>query len=176
MLLEKIPSVKLNNLDEIHVLIEIPMNDLPVKYEFDKEAGCLFVDRVMPTSMSYPCNYGFIPNTLSEDGDPCDVLVIAQYPLIAGSVIKCRPVAVLLMEDESGKDEKIIAVPADKIDPFYKNIRDLEDISEYLRNKIKHFFEHYKALEKGKWVKVEKWGDASKAKELIEKSCKRFSQ
>lgn len=158
---------------EVNVVIEVPMNADPIKYEFDKESGAIVVDRIIGTPMYYPCNYGFIPNTLSDDGDPCDVLVINQYSLIPGSVIAVRPIGVLLMEDESGMDEKIVAVPAVKINPFYKNVNELKDLPESLLNQIKHFFEHYKDLEAGKWVKLKDFADKKKAEELILESIKR---
>ncbi|MFY9590004.1 inorganic diphosphatase [Rickettsia endosymbiont of Halotydeus destructor] len=166
MLIDKIKAKPTDN--EINVIIEIPMNDKPIKYEFDKESGAIFVDRFMQSSMSYPCNYGFIPHTLSNDGDPVDVLVIAHYPVIPACVIKCRPIGVLMMEDESGLDEKIIAVPTSKLDITFDNIKELDDISDMLKKRIVHFFEHYKDLEKGKWVKVTGFENSAKAKELIE--------
>ena len=171
MFVDKIPA-KIND-DTYNVIIEIPMNDNPVKYEFDKEVGAIMVDRFMQVSMSYPCNYGFIPNTLSDDGDPADVLVIAQYPIIPGAIIKVRPVGVLMMEDESGMDEKILAVPVSKLDVTYDSVKDIDDVSEMLKAKIKHFFEHYKALEKGKWVKIVGWKDAATAKTTIQEAIDR---
>ena len=155
---------------EINVIIEISQGSAPIKYEMDKESGALFVDRFLQTSMIYPANYGFIPHTLSGDGDPCDVLVVTNIPVIAGSVIKCRPIGALLMEDESGQDEKIIAVPIDKINPFYKNINSLKDFPNILLEQIEHFFAHYKDLEKGKWVKIIKWVDKEEAEQLIRQS------
>jgi len=153
--------------EEINVVIEIPAGSHPVKYELDKDSGALLVDRFMQTPMYYPQNYGFIPHTLSDDGDPCDVLVVARSPLLAGSIIKVRPVGVLLMEDESGKDEKIIAVPIDKVDIHYKNIKSYTDLNPACLSSIEHFFTHYKDLEKGKWVKIKGWEDGIKAKSLI---------
>ncbi len=164
--IEKIGAGK-NAPDEINVIIEVPMGSDPVKYEFDKESGAIMVDRFVQTSMFYPCNYGFIPCTLSKDGDPVDVLVIANYPIIPGAVIKARPIGVLMMEDESGMDEKILAVPTTKLDPYFTNIKSYKDLPEILVNRIKHFFENYKALEKGKWVKVEGWEDELAAKIII---------
>ena len=161
--------------DEINVVIEIPMNDNPVKYEIDKESGAIFVDRFIQVAMFYPCNYGFIPHTLSGDGDPVDVLVLSNYPVIPGSVMKCRPVGVLMMEDESGVDEKIIAVPIDKVDISFSNVKDINDINNDVKLRIKHFFEHYKDLEKGKWVKILGWEDIKKAKSLIEEGVKRLT-
>lgn len=171
MLLEKISTAAAP--DEINVIIEIPMNDNPVKYELDKESGVLVVDRFMQTTMFYPCNYGFIPGTLSDDGDPLDVLVIASYPVIPGSMIKSRPVGVLIMEDESGFDAKILAVPISKIDMSFDLIIDLDDVSWILKRRIVHFFEHYKDLEPGKWVKITGWQGIVKAKALIVESLNR---
>jgi inorganic pyrophosphatase len=159
--------------DEFNAIIEIPMNDNPVKYELDKESGAIFVDRFMQISMSYPCNYGFIPNTLSGDGDPVDVLVLSNYPIIPSAVIKCRPIGVLMMEDESGLDKKIIAVPVSKVDISFDNIRNITDVSGIIKERIKHFFEHYKDLDKDKWVKVLGWGDIEVAKKLIEEGVTR---
>ena len=161
--------------DEINVVIEIPMNDNPVKYEIDKESGAIFVDRFIQVAMFYPCNYGFIPHTLSGDGDPVDVLVLSKYPVIPGAVMKCRPVGVLMMEDESGVDEKIIAVPIDKVDISFSNVKDINDINNDVKLRIKHFFEHYKDLEKGKWVKILGWEDIKKAKSLIEEGVERLT-
>ena len=161
--------------DEINVVIEIPMNDNPVKYEIDKESGAIFVDRFIQVAMFYPCNYGFIPHTLSGDGDPVDVLVLSNYPVIPGAVMKCRPVGVLMIEDESGVDEKIIAVPIDKVDISFSNVKDINDINNDVKLRIKHFFEHYKDLEKGKWVKILGWEDIKKAKSLIEEGVKRLT-
>ena len=173
MQIDKITSEKIP--DEFNVIIEIPMNDNPVKYEIDKESGAIFVDRFMQVSMFYPCNYGFIPNTLSGDGDPVDVLVLSTYPIIPSAVVKCRPVGVLMMEDESGLDEKIIAVPVSKVDMPFDNIRNITDVADIVKNRIKHFFEHYKDLDKDKWVKVLEWGDIEEAKKLIEEGVKRSS-
>jgi inorganic pyrophosphatase len=159
--------------EEIFVVIEVPMNSEPVKYELDKETGALFVDRFIPTSMTYPCNYGFIPCTLSEDGDPADVLVLSSFPVMPGSVIKSRPIGVLITEDESGKDEKILAVPAMKVDAAYAKISSYKDLPEILIEKICHFFEHYKDLEKGKWVKVLGWQDVDAAKNIINAALNR---
>lgn len=166
MNLEKIGAGK-NAPEEINVIIEVPMGSDPVKYEFDKESGAIMVDRFVQTAMFYPCNYGFVPNTLSKDGDPVDVLVVANYPIIPGAVIKARPIGVLMMEDESGQDEKILAVPTTKLDPYFANIKSYQDLPEIFINRIKHFFESYKALEKGKWVKVDGWKDEIAAKAII---------
>ncbi|MCI4456009.1 MAG: inorganic diphosphatase, partial [Sulfolobus sp.] len=149
--------------DQVNVLIEIPQGS-NVKYEFDEEENVIKVDRILYTAMFYPFNYGFIPGTLEEDGDPLDVLVISNYPLMPGSVIQVRPVGMLFMRDEEGEDAKIIAVPIDKIDPTFSNIKDINDVPDAIKNKIAHFFEHYKELEPGKWVKVSGWGNASQAK------------
>ncbi|MFI4983986.1 MAG: inorganic diphosphatase [Rickettsiales bacterium] len=153
--------------DEVNVVIEIPMNAGPIKYEFDKDTGMITVDRFMPTSMSYPCNYGFIPGTLSGDGDPADVLVYSSHQIVPGAVIRVKPVGVLMTEDESGMDEKILAVPANKIDVFFTEVNSYKDLPPMLLKKIEHFFENYKKLEVGKWVKISGWKDASEAKEII---------
>ncbi|MEM9242700.1 MAG: inorganic diphosphatase [Pseudomonadota bacterium] len=159
---------------DINVVIEIPANTLPVKYEIDKDSGALHVDRFVATAMSYPVNYGFVPNTLSEDGDPVDVLVVTPFPLVHGSVIRCRPVGMLAMEDESGKDAKILAVPVSKLTPLYDQVTSPDDLPQPLLASIKHFFEHYKDLEKGKWVKVQQWHDAETACQEINASVKRY--
>ena len=158
---------------DIHAVIEIPVGGVPVKYEFDKKSGALFVDRFLHTAMFYPGNYGFIPHTLSEDGDPCDVLVISQVPVVPGAVIRCRPVGALLMEDEAGKDEKVLAVPVDDLHPFYKGIASYRDLPNVMIEQIAHFFQHYKDLEKGKWVSIVRWLDAREAEQLIMDSIKR---
>ncbi len=160
--------------DIVNVLIEIPMGS-NVKYEYDEEARIIRVDRFLYTSMVYPFNYGFIPGTLEEDGDPVDVLVITSQPVFPGTVIEARPIGVLVMEDEEGPDSKIIAVPKDKLDPQFKNIKSVEDLPDILREKIKHFFEHYKELEPGKWVKVREWLGPEKAREQIAKAIERYS-
>ena len=156
--------------EDIYVAIEIPANADPIKYEIDKDSNAIFVDRFMATPMFYPANYGYIPNTLSEDGDPLDVLVVTPYPVVPGSVIRCRPVGVLKMEDDGGMDDKLIAVPVEKVDPFQAHIQDLEDIAPKTRERIKHFFEHYKDLEAGKWVKVIGWGDKAEAETILKAS------
>ncbi len=168
MNLDKIKAA--NSDGSYNVIIEIPMQASPVKYEFDKETGAIAVDRFMQVAMHYPCNYGFVPHSLSDDGDPADVLVMTQYPIMAGATIKVRPVAVLIMEDESGIDEKILAVPTKKIDPFYSNIDDISDIEPIMLERINHFFESYKKLDKNKWVKIQGWEGASKAKEILDKA------
>jgi inorganic pyrophosphatase len=160
--------------DEINVIIEIPMNADPIKYEVDKTTGALFVDRFMMTAMHYPCNYGYIPHTLCDDGDPVDVLVVTPFPVTTGAVIRCRPIGVLKMEDEAGGDAKLLAVPADKILPFYRHWKKPEDLQPERLMQIQHFFEHYKDLEKGKWVKVSGWGGPDEAKKEITDGIARF--
>ncbi|EDY86163.1 inorganic diphosphatase [gamma proteobacterium HTCC5015] len=157
----------------VNVIIEIPANADPVKYEIEKDSGALVVDRFMGTAMFYPANYGFVPHTLSEDGDPVDVLVVTPYPLEHGCVIEARPVGVLKMSDESGVDAKIIAVPKKKLTPLYDHVEEATDLPELLRAQIMNFFENYKANEPGKWVKVDGWGDAAEAKAEIEASIAR---
>ncbi len=162
--------------NSINVIIEIPAHSDPVKYEVDKETGAMFVDRFMSASMHYPCNYGYVPHTLSEDGDPVDVLVITPVPLISGSVIRCRPVAVLKMTDEAGADAKVLAMPEDKLCVDSRNILDKEDVSITLLNRIAHFFEHYKDLENNKWVRIDGWGDKSEAFKEITSSVTRYNE
>ena len=163
--------------EEINVIIEIVEGSSSVKYEVDKDTDCLMVDRFMNVAMHYPANYGFVPKTLYDDGDPVDVLVLTPEPIVPGAVIKCRPVAVLGTEDESGLDAKILCVPTDKISTdYYKAMRDLDDVDERLRNKIAHFFEHYKDEEKGKWVKITGWEGAEKAKAEINKSIEAYNK
>ena len=152
---------------DIHAVIEIPLGGVPVKYEIDKKSGALFVDRFLHTAMFYPGNYGFIPHTLSADGDPCDVLVVSQVPVVAGAVIRCRPVGALLMEDEAGGDEKILAVPVDALHPFYSGVQSYRDLPAIMCDQIAHFFQHYKDLEKGKWVTIARWLDADGAEQLV---------
>lgn len=172
MSLNDVPSGK-ELPDDIYVVIEIPANADPIKYEVDKESGAIFVDRFMSAPMFYPCNYGYINHTLSLDGDPVDVLVPTPYPLMPGSVIRCRPVAVLKMTDESGEDAKILAVPHTKISKEYEHIQDVNDLSELLKGQISQFFTHYKNLEAGKWVKVDGWDNAQAARDEITSSYKR---
>lgn len=159
--------------NDIYVVIEIPANADPIKYEVDKESGALFVDRFMSTAMFYPCNYGYINGTLSLDGDPVDVLVPTPYPLQPGSVIRCRPVGMLKMTDESGIDAKLIAVPHSKLTKEYDHINEIDHLSNLLKSQIIHFFEHYKALEDGKWVKIDGWDNAQAAKREILTAYKR---
>ena len=160
--------------NEINVIIEIPANAEPVKYEVDKASGAMFVDRILRTAMRYPANYGYIPHTLSDDGDPCDVVVPTAFPLIPGSVIRCRPVAVLKMTDESGDDAKIVAVPSDKVSSRWIDVHDLADMPSELMDRMAHFFEHYKDLDDGKWVRVQGWEDAAAARAEIIQSVKMF--
>jgi len=173
MNLEKVTE-GVNAPNEINVIIEIPAHAEPVKYELDKETGAMFVDRFMNTAMHYPCNYGYVPRTLSKDGDPVDVLVLTTYALIPGSVIQCRPVGVLKMTDESGDDAKILAVPLDRMSRHYRKVQDFRDVPEITLEQIAHFFEHYKDLDEGKWVRVEGWGDKDEAKKEILSSIAMF--
>lgn len=174
MPLMKVSSGK-NVPSDINVIIEIPAYSDPVKYEVDKETGALFVDRFMGTAMQYPCNYGYVPHSLSEDGDPVDVLVISPARLLSGSVVRCRPIGLLRMTDESGADAKILAVPADKLTPLYGKVQCFRDIPELQLAQISHFFEHYKDLEPGKWVRVEGWFGAEEAKQEIVDSIERYN-
>ncbi len=168
MNLDRVPSGR-ELPDDFNVIIEIPMNGDPIKYELDKETGAMFVDRFMSTAMFYPCNYGYIPRTLSADGDPVDVLVITPVPLITGVVVRCRPVGMLRMTDEAGGDEKVLAVPVDKLISIYRHIKEPGDLPELTRARISHFFEHYKDLELAKWVRLEGWvGSAEAKKEILE--------
>ena len=162
--------------EDVNVVIEIPMDSEPVKYEVDKATGAIFVDRVLTTPMRYPCNYGYLPHTLGGDGDPIDVLVIMPVPLISGSVIRCRPVGMLAMTDEAGADTKIVAVPIDKVFAGYAHIKDVNDVPQHWRDRIGHFFEHYKDLEKGKWVKLEGWQDAASARNEINECVARYHE
>ena len=162
--------------DEINVIVEIPAHSDPVKYELDKETGAMFVDRFMNTAMNYPCNYGYVPRTLSKDGDPVDVMVLTSYPLIPGSVITCRPVGVLKMTDESGDDAKVLAVPIDRVSRLYRDVQDFRDMPPVLLEQIAHFFEHYKDLDEGRWVRVEGWGGVDQAKQEILDSQKMYEE
>jgi inorganic pyrophosphatase len=162
--------------DEINVVIEIPSHSDPIKYEVDKETGVLCVDRFLGTAMYYPCNYGYVPQTLSQDGDPVDVLVVAPFPLLIACMIRCRPVGILEMEDESGMDAKILAVPVDKLSTLYQHIKSWEDLPSELTSSIQHFFQHYKDLEKNKWVKIKGWKGVDVAKKEIQESLKRYKQ
>lgn len=162
--------------DDINVVIEIPSNSGTVKYEVDKDSGTVMVDRFLGTSMVYPCEYGFVPNTLSEDGDPVDVLVVTPESLFPGAVIRCRPVGLLRMTDESGKDAKILAVPVSKLSPRYEHVRTPSDLGEHFIASIEHFFKHYKDLENGKWVKVDGWEDVESARKEILDSITRYQE
>ena len=166
MSLSNVPAGR-NVPEDFNVIIEIPMNADPIKYEVDKETGAIFVDRFMGTAMHYPCNYGYVPQTISDDGDPVDVLVVTPFPLIPGVVVRCRPIGVLRMKDEAGGDAKLLAVPVDKVLPIYKHWQKPEDMNELRLQQIQHFFEHYKDLEPGKWVKVEGWFGPEEAKQEI---------
>jgi inorganic pyrophosphatase len=166
MNLSAIPAGE-NPPNDINVVIEVPLGGEPIKYELDKASGAMFVDRFLYTSMRYPCNYGFIPHTLSDDGDPTDVLVVGQRALMPGCIVRARPVGVLMMEDEAGLDEKIVAVPHPKLTRYYDQIETYRDLPQVLQDRIPHFFAHYKDLEPDKWVKVLGWGDLDKARELI---------
>ena len=173
--LSKIPVGK-DAPHDINVVIEIPLGGVPIKYEVDKESGAMFVDRFLHTAMHYPVNYGFVPHTLSNDGDPVDVMVVSQIGVTVGAVLRSRPIGVLLMEDESGKDEKILAVPHSKLHPYYDEVQSYKDLPTILLQQIEHFFAHYKDLEPGKWVKVTGWGDASTAARLIQEGIDRASE
>ncbi len=162
--------------NDVNVIIEIPMNADPVKYEVDKETGAVFVDRFMSTAMHYPCNYGYVPRTLSGDGDPVDVLVISPFALITGVVVRCRPVGMLRMRDEAGEDTKLLAVPIDRLTSQYRGIRSPRDLPPARLAAITHFFEHYKDLEPGKWVKVQGWVGAAAAKKEILDGVARFNR
>ncbi|MEN8213271.1 MAG: inorganic diphosphatase [Pseudomonadota bacterium] len=174
MNLDKVPTGA-NAPDEFNVIIEIPAHSDPIKYEVDKETGAMFVDRFMVTAMHYPCNYGYVPHTLSNDGDPCDVLVVTPIPLITGSVITVRPIGVLKMEDEAGLDAKILTVPINKLYSAYSSRLTYSDLPPELLERIAHFFEHYKDLEQGKWVKIIGWGDIDEAKQELVSSIKCYS-
>ncbi len=164
-----------DNPDSVMAVIEVPLNS-NIKYELDKASGAVFVDRILYSAVHYPANYGFVPETLSDDGDPADILVLGNAPLQAGSVIKCRLVGVLMTEDESGGDEKLLAVPTAKIDPTFADIHDLEDVPEATRNRIKNFFETYKMLEPNKWVKVTGFKGAKEATDILAKAIANYDQ
>jgi len=161
--------------NDINVIIEIPAHADPVKYEVDKETGAMFVDRFMNTAMHYPCNYGYVPHTLSDDGDPVDVLVLTPVPLIPGSVVRCRPVGVLKMTDESGDDAKVLAVPIDKLCKVYRSVQDFRDLPQMILEQIAHFFEHYKDLDEGKWVRVDGWHGVDEAQQEIMNSVEMYN-
>ncbi|MGH8114845.1 MAG: inorganic diphosphatase [Rhodanobacteraceae bacterium] len=173
--LDHVPAGR-NAPDDVNVIIEIPKDADPVKYEVDKASGAIFVDRVLSTPMRYPCNYGYIPGTRSGDGDPVDALVLLPLPLVAGSVIRCRPVGVLHMDDEAGEDTKVIVVPNDKVFDGYSHIRDIDEVPRHWRDRIAHFFQHYKDLEAGKWVKLSGWGHSDDARAEIRASVERYRQ
>ena len=173
MSFDLVPAGK-NLPDEVNVIIEIAMGGEPIKYEIDKDSGAIFVDRILGTSMRYPCNYGYVPHTLCGDGDAADVLVLLPHPLMPGSVVKCRPIGVLKMTDESGEDAKIIAVPVQKISQLYNDVTDIKDIPEITLKQITHFFEHYKDLESGKWVKVDGWESIDAAKKELLDAVKNY--
>ncbi len=175
MLFDAVPIGK-NPPQDVNVIIEVPIGGEPIKYEMDKASGILMVDRFLYTPMRYPGNYGFIPHTLSEDGDPCDVLVANTRPIIPGAMINVRPIGVLKMEDDGGGDEKIIAVPSDKLTQRYANVKNYTDLPEITWRQIEHFFTHYKDLEPGKWVKLKGWGNADQAKRLILEGIERAKQ
>jgi len=160
---------------DVNVIIEVPAGTEPVKYELDKDSGALFVDRIMHTSMRYPCNYGFIPHTLADDGDPVDVLLANRTPIMPGAVVRCRPLGVLIMEDEAGMDEKLLMVPVDKLHPFYKDVQSYTELPDIFLRTIAHFFEHYKDLEEGKWVKIKGWEGPEKAASLVEEGIAAFN-
>lgn len=162
--------------NDIHIIIEIPAHSDPVKYEIDKDSGALFVDRFVATGMRYPCNYGYIPNTLSEDGDPVDGLVITPFPIVPGSVVRSRPIGILKMEDESGLDNKVLAVPVHKLSRQYDHIKSYEDVDQILIAQIEHFFAQYKSLEPGKWVKITGWAGLDAARDEINSGIKRFNE
>jgi inorganic pyrophosphatase len=160
--------------EDINVVIEIPMNSEPVKYEVDKATGAIFVDRILTTPMRYPCNYGYVPQTLGDDGDPLDALVMMPMPLLPGCVINCRPIGMLEMTDENGGDEKLIVVPSNKVSRLYSNVETVRALPELIRDQIAHFFQHYKDLEKGKWVKIEGWHGPRDAKQRISAAVERY--
>lgn len=173
MRIDAIPRGK-NVPEDINVIVEVPVGGVPTKYEMDKESGALFVDRFLFTPMVYPGNYGFVPHTLSDDGDPIDVLIAIDRPLVPGCVVNVRPIGVLVMEDDGGQDEKVIAVPSRKMSSQFDKIESYEDLPEITCKQIEHFFEHYKDLEPGKWVKIGSWGGVDKAKTLISEAVERY--
>ncbi len=158
---------------EVNVVIEVPIGGEPIKYEMHKESGALMVDRFLYTAMRYPGNYGFIPHTLSDDGDPCDVLIASTRAIVPGAIMSCRIVGVMIMEDEAGGDEKLIAVPSSKLTKRYENVQNYTDLPQITLDQIEHFFAHYKDLEPGKWVKIVRWGDAAEAKAMVQAGIER---
>jgi inorganic pyrophosphatase len=173
--LDRVPAGK-DLPNDFNVVIEIPMHAEPIKYEVDKESGAIFVDRFMSTAMHYPCNYGYIPHTIAGDGDPVDVLVMSQFALPPGVVVRCRPIGMLKMTDEAGDDAKLLAVPVDKLTPMYRSVTSPRDLPQIILDQIAHFFEHYKDLEPGKFVKVQGWADAEDAKKEIVAGVKRYNE
>lgn len=172
MNLNAIPA-GINAPEDVNVIIEVPIGGEPIKYEMDKDSGALMVDRFLYTSMRYPGNYGFIPHTLSDDGDPIDVLVANTRAIAPGAIINCRLIGVLVMSDEAGQDEKLVAVPSDKLTRRYHNVKNYSDLPDITLHQIEHFFEHYKDLENDKWVKIDRWGDAAEAKQLVNEAIER---
>lgn len=172
MHVDKIPIGK-SPPNNLNVIIEVPAGGEPVKYEFDKESGALVVDRILHTPMRYPANYGFVPHTLSPDGDPLDALVVARSPFIPGSVVRVRPIGVLNLEDEHGGDEKLLCVPDTATFPYYTNVREREDLPDIVCQQVEHFFTHYKDLEDEKWVRVGKWGGAEEARQIVVEAIER---
>jgi inorganic pyrophosphatase len=172
MLLDAI-SIGINPPHEVNVLIEVPIGGDPIKYELNKEAGVLVVDRFLYTSMRYPGNYGFIPHTLSDDGDPCDVIVVNTPAIVPGALMSCKVVGVLFMRDEAGCDEKIVAIPSARLTEYYQNVENYADLPQITLRQIEHSFAHYKELEPGKWVKIERWGDAAEARRIITEAIDR---
>ncbi|MBL6750648.1 MAG: inorganic diphosphatase [Nevskia sp.] len=162
--------------DDINVIVEIPMDSEPVKYEVDKATGAVFVDRLLTTPMRYPCNYGYVPQTLGGDGDPLDALVMMPMRLIPGAVINCRPIGMLEMTDESGKDEKLIAVPSNKVSRLYEDVETVRALPQLIRDQIEHFFAHYKDLEKGKWVRIDGWHGPKDARRCISAAVERYQK
>jgi inorganic pyrophosphatase len=173
MSLDRVPAGR-DVPNDCNVIIEIPMRADPIKYEVDKETGAVFVDRFMSTAMHYPCNYGYIPQTLADDGDPADVLVLSPMPLITGVVVRCRPIGMLTLQDEAGGDSKILAVPIDKLSSLYRNVQSPRDLPEIQTQQIAHFFEHYKDLEPRKWVRMGGWVGAEEAKREILEAVERY--
>jgi len=171
--ISKIPLGK-NAPEEVNVIIEVPLGGDPIKYELDKDSGALFVDRFLYTAMTYPCNYGFVPHTLSDDGDPVDVMVYGSRPIVPGGVVAARPIGVLMMEDEAGIDEKVLAVPVHKLTKRFDRVKDYNDIAEIMLDRISHFFEQYKALEPNKWVKVLGWQGIDEAHKCINEAIERY--
>ena len=157
---------------DLNAIIEVPQGSDPVKYEIDKASGAMFVDRFLHTTMHYPCNYGFVPHTLAADGDPVDIMVVTNTPVVPGAVVRVRPIGVLVMEDEAGQDEKILSVPVDRLHPYYAQISSYRNLPEILLSQIAHFFAHYKDLEPDKWVEVKRWGEADEACRMIEAAVK----